>query len=292
MTPHNPTTRRNAHLHWLAAMRTEGHSAATIRRRLGTLNRIERQLGKSADALTMDEITKWLSQYGNSGTRACYFGDLEAYFTWMQIRHDLGEDGAEGTFRAPTTGIKRPRQPKRLPRPITTEQLYLALDTATGDVLDWILLGAYQACRRADAAAVAGEDIDGRSFRFPDGKGGYDRTIPLHAELRAVASRRPRTGWWFPSRGAGGHITAHTVAEKVSAHFEALGVPDFTYHRLRHWCGTEMLRAGASLPEVQQFMRHEVITSTVLYTQVLQDELAAAAGRLPRRSSRPGTAVG
>jgi integrase len=87
--------------------------------------------------------------------------------------------------------------------------------------------------------------------------------------------------------GADGHLTAHTGAEKVVAHFTGLGVPNFTFHRLRHWCGTEMLRGGASLPEVQQFMRHESISSTVLYTQVLKDELVTAATRLPRRPTTP-----
>lgn len=279
----NPTNRRNTHTHWLAAMRTQGHSRDTIRRRLGTLNRIERDLSKPLETLTTDEITAWLARWTNSGTRSAYFGDLRAYFSWLRIRHDLGPDADLAPFRSPLAAIRRPRQPKRLPRPISTEHLYLALDTATGDVLDWILLGAYQACRVGDAAAVAGQDVSDGSLRFPAGKGGLDRTIPLHPELRAVADRRPAAGWWFPSTGASGHITAHTVAERVCAHFDHLGVPDFTYHRLRHWCGTEMLRAGASLPEVQKFLRHEVITSTVLYTQVLHDELAVAAGRLPRR---------
>lgn len=276
------TPRRDSQ--WTASMRADGHAPNTIRRRLGTLYRIERHFGVDADDLGLDDITGWLSQYLNSGTRACYFQDLQAYYDWRLRRAEYFDEAAD--FKDPTGGIRRPRQPKRLPRPITTEQLFRGLETASGDLLDWILLGAYQGCRVGDAAAMAGENIDGRSMRFPDGKGGLDRTIPLQAELLDVAEHRPRRGWWWPGTGRSGHITGHTIGEKVTEHFTALGVPNFTYHRLRHWCGTEMLRAGASLPEVQQFMRHEVITSTVLYTQVLHDELAVAAARLPRRESR------
>lgn len=259
-------------------MRTEGMSEHTIKRRLGTIDRIERHAGKPTAELGIDEINRYLARYTAGGTRAAYFGDLAAFY---QHRHLTDDD-----FTPPTQRIKRPRQPKRLPRPITTEQLFLGLDAAEGDVRDWILLGAYQGCRVTEAASVMGQNISGPWIRIY-GKGNSDKTIPLQPEVADVATHRPGRGWWFPGTGADGHITAHTVAERVCDLFAGLGVPDFTYHRLRHWCGTEMLRGGASLPEVQQFMRHENISSTVLYTQVLQDELVTAATVLPRPRPHP-----
>lgn len=260
-------------------MRAEGHSANTIRRRAGTLFRIQRDTGKNARDLDIDDITIWLGQYRSAGTRASYFGDLEAFFRWLKLTEDLP--------KAPTDRIRRPRQPRRQPRPISTAQLYRALDTATGDVLDWILLGAYQGFRVSDTAAMDGRLIDGGRLRVVS-KGGSDKTIPLHQELAGAAAVRPRRGWWFPGARPGTHITAHTVGERVTEHFAThVGICDFTYHRLRHWCGTEMLRNGASLREVQEFLRHEVITSTAMYTQVLLDDLAVAAARLPTRPGHP-----
>lgn len=263
---------------WLNAMRAEGHSPNTVRRRLGTLRQIEADTGKDPAGLDIDEITRWLSRYRSPGTRAAYFGDIEAYFRWLQL---LGE----GPAIAPTTRIRRPRQPKRYPRPITTGELQRGLDPATGDVRVWILLGAYQALRVSEAAAVAGPDAaDGLLRIF--GKGDTDRTIPLDDLLADVAEARAGQKWWFPGRHPGTHITAHTVHERVCTHFESVGVTGFTYHRLRHWCGTEMLRAGADLRQVQEFMRHELISSTALYTQVVLDELRVAAARLPRQPAR------
>lgn len=277
----NPTNPRNIETRWTAAMLTEGHSRHTIRRRIGTLTRIQKALRKSALDMGIDDVTTWLQRYPASGTRAAYFHDLEAFYAWANLAGLVDED-----YRCPTDRIKRPRQPKRLPRPITTEQLFAALDTATGDVLDWIRLGAYQGCRISEAAAVTGENISGPTIRIL-GKRNSDKTIPLHPEVAGIAHRKPRRGWWFPGTGITGHTTAHHIAEKVCEHFDGLGVPDFTYHRLRHWCATEMLRSGASLPEVQFFLRHEVISSTVLYTEILRDEVAIAAARLPRRTRRP-----
>jgi integrase/recombinase XerD len=39
-------------------------------------------------------------------------------------------------------------------------------------------------------------------------------------------------------------------------------------HRLRHWLATEMLRAGASLPEVGQVLRHRSQLATSVYAKV------------------------
>jgi len=292
MTIMTPIRDRPRDALWREAMQTEELSGNTIRRRLGTVHRIEAAFGRDVADLDMDDVTGWLAQYDNPTTRACYLGDLEAHFAWRLLRAEHLDDQDAATFRSPVRGIKKPKQPERLPRPITTDELYAGLDAASGDLRDQILLGAYQACRVGDAASVAGEHVSGRSLRLPFGKGKKDRTIPLHDELLAVAARRPRRGYWFPGRGRSGHITAHTIGENVTAHFTKLGVVDFTYHRLRHWCGTEMLRAGADLRYVQEFMRHANISTTVLYTKVLQEELAAAAALLPRRANRPAADAG
>lgn len=49
-------------------------------------------------------------------------------------------------------------------------------------------------------------------------------------------------------------------------------------HRLRHSLATEMLRAGASLPEVGQVLRHRSMLSTAIYAVKGRPERAAPAG--------------
>jgi site-specific recombinase XerD len=55
------------------------------------------------------------------------------------------------------------------------------------------------------------------------------------------------------------------VGEVVRAASERAGLGSFGYHRLRHTAATEMLRAGASLPEVAQVLRHHSVATTVIY---------------------------
>ncbi len=62
------------------------------------------------------------------------------------------------------------------------------------------------------------------------------------------------------------------MSEVVRAASERAGLGSFGAHRLRHTAGTEMLRAGASLSEVAQVLRHRSVASTVIYAKV--DHLA------------------
>ena len=52
-------------------------------------------------------------------------------------------------------------------------------------------------------------------------------------------------------------------------------------HRLRHSLATQMLRAGASLPEVGQVLRHRSQLSTAIYAKVDQDALRPLARPWP-----------
>lgn len=256
---------------WATAMRSEGQSPATIRRRTGTILRIGCQTHMDPATLGVEDITAWLARYSGAATRVAYFGDIAAYFSWLQLtgRLDL----------SPMPMMRRPRSPRRRPRPISTAQLNAALVSASGSVRDWIMLGAYAGLRVSETAAVAGEHVGGGGLRVL-GKGDSDKTIPLHPAISDMADRMPTAGWWFPGRFAGTHVSAHTIADRVPAHFASVGVT-MTYHRLRHWCGTELLRSGADLRQVQQYLRHDSIGSTAMYTEVAMDELAVAVTLLP-----------
>lgn len=55
------------------------------------------------------------------------------------------------------------------------------------------------------------------------------------------------------------------------------GLGSIGSHRLRHTAATEMLRAGASLPEIGQALRHRSIESTAIYAKVDRDALRSLA---------------
>jgi integrase/recombinase XerD len=52
-------------------------------------------------------------------------------------------------------------------------------------------------------------------------------------------------------------------------------------HRLRHAAACQMLRAGASLPEIGRVLRHRSALSTAVYAKVDRDALRACARAWP-----------
>jgi site-specific recombinase XerD len=73
----------------------------------------------------------------------------------------------------------------------------------------------------------------------------------------------------------GGHHGAYSALSKAlkQAAQQAGCSQRITPHRLRHTYATEMLRAGASLPEVMDLLGHNTVTMTLRYVQVTQNDL-------------------
>lgn len=63
-------------------------------------------------------------------------------------------------------------------------------------------------------------------------------------------------------------LSSGGVSQIVRAASVRAGLPAASAHRLRHTAATEMLQAGASLPEVGQVLRHTSVLSTAIYAKV------------------------
>ena len=61
----------------------------------------------------------------------------------------------------------------------------------------------------------------------------------------------------------------------------AINIRGVSAHRLRHTAATEMLRAGASLPEIGQVLRHSRTMTTAIYAKVDHAALRTIARQWP-----------
>ncbi|MBS0235397.1 MAG: site-specific tyrosine recombinase XerD [Proteobacteria bacterium] len=116
------------------------------------------------------------------------------------------------------------------------------------------------------------------------GKGGRERLVPLNATARAaldaflsVSGRFDNSMWLFPSKSALGHVTRQGFAQDLKEVAEAAGIaPDrVSPHVLRHAFASHLLDRGADLRAVQQLLGHADISTTEIYTHVLQERLKA-----------------
>jgi integrase/recombinase XerD len=125
------------------------------------------------------------------------------------------------------------------------------------------------------------------------GKGGKERMVPLSDPARAALSdwialrdtddaalrarRLPPPRHLFPSTGAEGHLTRHRFHAilKDIAVMAGLSPARVSPHVLRHAFATHLLENGADLRVIQTLLGHADLSSTEIYTHVLEERLKA-----------------
>ena len=145
--------------------------------------------------------------------------------------------------------------------------------------------------RVGEVVRIEVSHIDGPAQRLHVrfAKGGKDRYVPLApgmlAELREwwKLHRNPR--FLFPSPGRGWKDRSRTLAESLRHATEPMSVssiqmafrlaraaagltPTATVHTLRHSYATHLLEEGVSVRLISQYLGHESLETTVIYTHL------------------------
>ena len=183
-----------------------------------------------------------------------------------------------------------------LPRSLPAAEIEALLDgcdrdTATG-LRDYAVLSllARLGLRGAEAAGLQLGYVDWRAGEIAvTGKGSRIERLPLPAAAgEALAawltSGRPRCesrAVFVTVRRPYRQLTPEAVRAVMGRACDRAGLERRGAHRLRHALATELLRAGASLPEVGQVLRHRSLLSTSVYAKVDQDALRPLARPWP-----------
>lgn len=124
------------------------------------------------------------------------------------------------------------------------------------------------------------------------GKGGKERMVPLspaardamalwlkHRDAAETTARaeagKPPSAHLFPSRGKAGHLTRVWFHGRIKAlaAFAGLNPDAVSPHVLRHAFATHLLAGGADLRAIQTMLGHADISTTEIYTHVLETRL-------------------
>jgi integrase/recombinase XerD len=134
------------------------------------------------------------------------------------------------------------------------------------------------------ALPVSAARKDARSI-IVRGKGNKERLVPLNdAAKRAMANylsllaqldRNAQSKWLFPSFGESGHLTRQHLARELKTLAAAAGLraAQVSPHVLRHAFASHLLHNGADLRVVQTLLGHADISTTQIYTHVLEERL-------------------
>jgi site-specific recombinase XerD len=75
-----------------------------------------------------------------------------------------------------------------------------------------------------------------------------------------------------------------SLNHKLKNECKRLGLKVITSHGFRHSVATHILRSGAGIKEVQEFLGHKRITNTEIYTHILKDDLKKVVEKFHPRS--------
>ncbi|MBZ9815838.1 site-specific tyrosine recombinase XerD [Mesorhizobium sp. CA7] len=269
-----------------------------------TLSSYRRDLEDASEA-----IKGGLAGAGSPDIRA-YLGDIAArgfaptsqarklsairqFFKFLYAEGLRGDD--------PTGTLDSPRKGRPLPKTMSEAETGRLLDRAAqeagesgpdGDRLAALRLHAlvevlYATGLRVSELVGLPVTVALRDDRFfmVRGKGDKERMVPLSAKARAamrawLAARAERPAFaespfLFPASSDSGHLSRQVFARDLKGLAARSGIASakISPHVLRHAFASHLLQNGADLRAVQQLLGHADISTTQIYTHVLEERL-------------------
>lgn len=254
--------------------------------------------GKDAKHASADHLRAFLAGLSRKGlapaSRARKLSAIRQFFRFLLAEGIRADD--------PSSAIDSPRLGRPLPKILSLAEVEALLDTAK-QATERSPDGA--ARRRALRLYAALETLYATGLRVSEltalprkvlasddrmltikGKGGRERLVPLNETARAAlaaylaAVREDEEGrgavspWLFPS-SSGGHLTRQRFGQELKALAVAAGIQPgrVSPHVLRHAFASHLLERGADLRTVQQLLGHADISTTQIYTHVIEERL-------------------
>lgn len=243
---------------------------------------------KDVSDLRVADLRSFLANRRNDGVGARTLGrGLAGVRSLLRHLEKRGLANAAGA-----SAIRAPRQPKSLPKPLSTEDARRVVTTSEQlSEEPWIaarnaaVLTLLYGCglRISEALSLRGDaltDPTARSIAIT-GKGGKGRLVPLLPIVhRSVGEYRQLCPYDLDAeqplfRGAkGGVLHAAIIQRDMQKLRGALGLPDSaTPHALRHSFATHLLGRGGDLRTIQELLGHASLSTTQIYTGVDTDRL-------------------
>lgn len=254
----------------------------------------------TATSASTRDIEAYLRQLAKSGlapsSRARKLSALRQFYRFLLAENYIDED--------PTFGLAGPRKARRLPKTLSVAEVDALIATAAKRCEGTTGVERFRAARmhclieilyatgmRVSELVSLPRDIlkgDARVLTIK-GKGGRERIVPLNPSAqRALAcylnlgsdpadeiAPTTATRWLFSSKGAQGHLTRQRFAQELKelAIAAKIDPESVSPHVLRHAFASHLLDRGADLRAVQQLLGHADISTTEIYTHVLEERL-------------------
>lgn len=248
---------------------------------------------EQADTALLRKFLQTLASRGMAeSSQARKLSALRQFFRFLQAERLRDDD--------PSQALDAPKLKRPLPKYLGEGEVEVLLETAAG------VTGAEGARLRALVELIYATGLRvselvslplsalsrDTSVLVVRGKGGKERMVPiggpaqdavgLYLQVRSRFLPTKRAGaadnpFLFPSRGKEGHLTRARFGQllKGLAIDAGLDPAKVSPHVLRHSFASHLLAHGADLRALQQMLGHADISTTQIYTHVLDERLKA-----------------
>lgn len=259
-------------------------------RDLDLLNGFLGKRGVALEQASSDDLRAWLSAAAGSGfaasTAARRLSSLRQFYRFLFAEKLRPDD--------PAAALDMPKKARALPKILSVEEVDALLAAAQrlpgrdGLRLRALLETIYATGLRVSelvSLPISAVERDPQML-IVRGKGDKERLVPLTESARgAIAEwKQARAGlklgakaqrYLFPSRAIEGHLTRQRFAQLLKELALAAGLDParVSPHVLRHAFASHLLAGGADLRAVQVMLGHSDISTTQIYTHVLDERL-------------------
>ncbi len=294
-------THIEAFLEMLAAERGAAKNTLdAYRRDLEDFNGWIGRQGASLLSAQSAHITRYLNETSAAGlaasSRARRLSALRQLYKFLEAEEVIGAD--------PAQRVEAPRKDRTLPKTLSVAEVDRLIGAAQKRAkgangvdrvravrLHCLLEMLYATGMRvSELVSLPRAVLDGdRRVLTIKGKGGRERLVPLNGSARSAldaylalghgedddVAPMVATKYLFASRAAEGHLTRQRFAQdlKELALEAGLDPERVSPHVLRHAFASHLLDRGADLRSVQQLLGHADISTTQIYTHVLEERL-------------------
>jgi len=240
-----------------------------------------------------EEVAQYLAELDANGIAAS--SSARKLSALRQFHKFLAADGIRPDD--PTRIIASPKARRALPKVLSIEEIDRLLRQAESEVEEegltdakramahrlYVLLELLYATGMRVSELVSlkrAQVMRDASFLTIRGKGSKERIVPLTDRARDavkayLSTLEPGSPWLFPAGGETGYLSRQVFARELKglAARAGIGAARISPHVLRHAFASHLLSGGADLRVVQTLLGHSDISTTQIYTHVLDEKL-------------------
>lgn len=201
----------------------------------------------------------------------------------------------------PAVDVRPPKTGKHLPNALSPDAMQRLLDfpinpndiEAIRDQAIYELLYS-SGLRLAEVLGLTVQDVHGNPEEIRvSGKGNKERIVPVGFKAREAVSQwlKQRSEWdhghtdqaFITKKGLG--VSPRTIQRRLNLRAQAAGLDQHVHpHALRHSAATHLLESSGDLRAIQEFLGHQSLSTTQIYTHLDFQHLAEVYDRAHPRA--------